>query len=58
MLSDDRRRLTVTSARPAKTLVEVVKWIDAQNLGLEDVRLTRPTLEDVFIELTGKRLRE
>ena len=52
------RRLTVTSLRPAQTLVEIVKWVEAQGLGLEDVHLSRPTLEDVFIELTGKRLRE
>jgi hypothetical protein len=36
----------------------MVKWIDAQGIELEDVHLTRPTLEDVFIELTGKKLRE
>ena len=54
----DGRRLTVTSLRPAQTLVEIVKWVEAQGLGLEDVHLNRPTLEDVFIELTGKRLRE
>ena len=57
-LSDDKRHLTVTSEKPAKTLVEIVKWVDAQSLGLEDVHLSRPTLEDVFIELTGKRLRD
>ncbi len=54
----DERRLTVTSLRPAQTLVEIVKWVEAQGLGLEDVHLSRPTLEDVFIELTGKKLRE
>ena len=27
-------------------------------IDLEDVRLNRPTLEDVFIELTGKKLRD
>jgi len=27
-------------------------------LDLEDIHLKRPTLEEVFIELTGKRLRE
>ena len=43
---------------PARTLVEMVKWIDAQGLELEDVHLNRPTLEDVFIELTGKKLRD
>jgi ABC-2 type transport system ATP-binding protein len=58
LLGDDKRHLTVTSEKPAKTLVEIVKWVDAQSLGLEDVHLSRPTLEDVFIELTGKRLRD
>jgi len=50
--------LTVVSTRPARTLVEMVKWVDALGLELVDVNLTRPTLEDVFIELTGKKLRE
>ncbi|HEX4277009.1 MAG TPA: ABC transporter ATP-binding protein [Bryobacteraceae bacterium] len=57
-LSEDGCRLTVYSTRPARTLVEIVKWVDAQGVGLEDVHLARPTLEDVFIELTGKKLRE
>jgi ABC-2 type transport system ATP-binding protein len=57
-LSADGFHLTVTSTRPARTLVDIVKWVDGQGIGLEDVRLKRPTLEDVFIELTGKRLRE
>ena len=48
----------MTSGRPARTLLEIVKWVDAESLGLEDVHLSRPTLEDVFIELTGKKLRE
>jgi len=57
-LSENGRRLTVHSAHPARTLVEILKWLETLNLGLEDVRLSRPTLEDVFIELTGKKLRE
>ena len=57
-LSGDRRRLTVTSRKAARTLVEIVKWVEKQGLELEDVRMSRPTLEDVFIELTGKKLRE
>jgi ABC-2 type transport system ATP-binding protein len=58
ILSDDGMGLTVISANPAKSLVEIVKWIDSQGIGLEDIHMVRPTLEDVFIELTGKRLRE
>ncbi len=57
-VAEDRRSLKVRSRKPARTLVELVKWIDAQGYEIEDVELHRPTLEDVFIELTGKRLRD
>jgi ABC-2 type transport system ATP-binding protein len=56
--SDDRKTLTVHTEHPARTIVELVKWIDQLGIGLSDIHLKRPTLEDVFIELTGKRLRE
>jgi ABC-2 type transport system ATP-binding protein len=52
------RTLTVHSRRPAATLVDLVKWIDQQGVELTDVNLKQPSLEDVFIELTGKTLRE
>lgn len=57
-VSSDRKIITVYSAHPARTLVELVKWIDQQGIELSDIHLKRPTLEDVFIELTGKKLRE
>jgi ABC-2 type transport system ATP-binding protein len=57
-LSEDGIRINVTSEHPARTLVEMVKWVDAQKIDLDDVHLKRPTLEDVFIELTGKKLRD
>jgi ABC-2 type transport system ATP-binding protein len=57
-LSDDRKHLIVYSTRPARTLPDLIKWIDQHGLELEDIHLKRPTLEDVFIELTGKRLRD
>jgi ABC-2 type transport system ATP-binding protein len=57
-LSVDGRSLTVQSSRPARTLFEIMKWFDQQGLQLEDLHLKRPTLEDVFVELTGKRLRD
>jgi ABC-2 type transport system ATP-binding protein len=58
IVSEDRHHITVYSKRPARTLVEMVKWIDASGFELDDIRLSRPTLEDVFIELTGKKLRD
>jgi len=57
-VSGGRRSLTAHSAKPARTLVDIVKWIDQAGIELLDIHLKRPTLEDVFIELTGKRLRE
>ena len=56
--SEDRRTLVVTATQPARAIVELVKWIDQHGIELEDIHLKRPTLEDVFIELTGKSLRE
>jgi ABC-2 type transport system ATP-binding protein len=57
-LSADRHTIVVAARHPARTLVELVKWIDQHGLELVDVQLKRPSLEDVFIELTGKTLRE
>lgn len=57
-ISEDRRAISVTTRRPARTLVDLVRWIDGLGIEVEDVQLKRPTLEDVFIELTGKSLRE
>lgn len=56
--STDRLNLTVHSQKPARTLVDVVKWVDQAGIELVDIHVKRPTLEDVFIELTGKSLRE
>jgi ABC-2 type transport system ATP-binding protein len=57
-LDNDGRSLTVYSNRPARTLFEIMKWLDQNGIQLEDVHLKRPTLEDVFVELTGKKLRD
>ncbi len=57
-LDSSGHTLTVHSRRPAATLVDLVKWIDQQEMELTDVRLKQPSLEDVFIELTGKSLRQ
>lgn len=55
---DEGRTLSMQTESAAALIVELVKWIDQQNLRLVDIHMKRPTLEDVFIELTGKKLRE
>jgi len=57
-VDDTRRRISVTTGRPARIVVEMVKWLDGQGIELADIRIKRPSLEDAFIELTGKSLRE
>ena len=58
VFSEDRRRLSVQTRHPARTLMDLVKWVDGNGFDLADIHLKRPTLEDTFIELTGKSLRE
>ena len=58
VLDERRTRISVTSRKPARTVVEMVKWLEANGLELADIRIARPTLEEAFIELTGKSLRE
>jgi ABC-2 type transport system ATP-binding protein len=56
---DPRRlKIAVTTGRPARIVVEMVKWLDENGVELADIRIKRPSLEDAFIELTGKSLRE
>jgi ABC-2 type transport system ATP-binding protein len=55
---EDGRVFAMQSEHPAALIVELVKWIDQHGLTLQDIQMKRPTLEDVFIELTGKKLRE
>lgn len=46
------------SSDAPRALIELVKWMEAERHELLDLHVTRPTLEDTFIEFTGKRIRE
>jgi ABC-2 type transport system ATP-binding protein len=46
------------SMRPPQTIVALVKQLEAENNELQSLEIFSPSLEDVFIELTGRRLRE
>jgi len=49
-------RLTVSHAEEA--IPKIVRALQQEGLSIESVSLKRPNLEDVFIELTGRGLRE
>jgi ABC-2 type transport system ATP-binding protein len=46
------------STRPPQTIVEIVKQLEADHNELQSLEMFSPSLEDVFIELTGRRLRD
>jgi ABC-2 type transport system ATP-binding protein len=41
---------------PAQALTHLVRYLDSQDNELLDVAISRPTLEDVFLKVTGERL--
>ena len=45
--------LTVTVRRRGGAIVEAVRRLDEARIGVEDIVLRRPTLDDVFLALTG-----
>ncbi len=55
---DGRKTVKVTAEKPARTVAELLRWMEQQNLELADIHIKRPTLEDVFMQFTGKSLRD
>jgi ABC-2 type transport system ATP-binding protein len=52
------RKLTVPVTGGAKLLAEVIRELDAHGVEIDDIGLRRPTLDDVFISLTGHAAEE
>ena len=53
MLDEHTRRLTVAAHGGAQRLVEVVRELDEATIAIDDIGLRRPSLDDVFLSLTG-----
>lgn len=51
-------RYVLHSTRPPQTIVALVKHLEAQENELSSLEISAPSLEDVFLELTGRRLRD
>jgi ABC-2 type transport system ATP-binding protein len=52
-LDEHTRRITVPASGGAGTLVQVVRDLDEAGIAIDDIALRRPTLDDVFLSLTG-----
>ena len=53
-LDADRRHASVTAEGGARLLAAVVRDLDGAGVQLDDLGLRRPTLDDVFLTLTGR----
>ena len=51
----DNRRLSAPVEHRVTTLTEVLRAVEAAAIDVEDVALRRPTLDEVFLHLTGRR---
>ena len=51
--ADDHGRLAIQTADPVPDLAALTTWALAEHVDLADLEVTRPTLEDVYLELTG-----
>ncbi len=58
MLVEHTRKLSVPAAGGAKLLAEVIRELDGRGIEIDDIGLRRPTLDDVFISLTGHTAEE
>ena len=47
------RRVTLPAEGGSRTLVQVVRDLDEAGIGIDDIAMRRPTLDDVFLALTG-----
>ena len=51
----DRRWVTGPASDPVSTLASVLEALSAVAIEAEDVALRRPTLDEVFLSLTGRQ---
>jgi ABC-2 type transport system ATP-binding protein len=52
-LDEHTRKLTVPATGGAATLVQIVRDLGEADVEIDDIALRRPTLDDVFLSLTG-----
>jgi ABC-2 type transport system ATP-binding protein len=57
-VDEHTRKITIAADRGAEQLVEVVGRLGDAGIGVADVALRRPTLDDVFLALTGHAAEE
>ncbi|WP_445527042.1 ATP-binding cassette domain-containing protein [Streptomyces cyslabdanicus] len=52
-VEEHTRRITTPVSGGAKLLAEIIRELDTRGIEIDDIGLRRPTLDDVFLSLTG-----
>jgi ABC-2 type transport system ATP-binding protein len=55
-VSAENGSATLEVQSPAQAVTAIVRYLDSENNELVDIAVKRPTLEDVFLKVTGERL--
>ena len=58
IVDEHTKRITLPSAGGAHALVQVVAALNEASVGIDDIGVRRPTLDDVFLSLTGHAAEE
>jgi ABC-2 type transport system ATP-binding protein len=58
VVDEHMRKITVPSSGGSKGLMQVIRDLDEAKIEIDDIALRRPSLDDVFLELTGHRAEE
>jgi len=57
-VNEKNENVSLDVLNPALTLTALIRHLDSQNNQLLEVSIQRPTLEDVFLKLTGEQMAE
>jgi ABC-2 type transport system ATP-binding protein len=52
-LQPEHNAIEIKVAEGSKVLVDIIRVLDAASVGIESVAVREPSLDDVFLELTG-----
>jgi ABC-2 type transport system ATP-binding protein len=58
VVDEHSRKITVPTSSGSKGLVLVIRDLDEAGIDIDDIALRRPSLDDVFLKLTGHRAEE
>jgi ABC-2 type transport system ATP-binding protein len=50
----EKGAFTVSVPNSTQSLIQAIRVLDTANIALDDINLRRPTLDDVFLSITGK----